>query len=269
MAKESFGPSSQTAEKVLLVLEYLITQGQPMKLNEMAAQLDMNITTLYRFLSTLQKTGYVYQQESGKYSPSYKICQLSNQILAQRNISGILHSYVIEASVLFQESAHIAQREQNRIVYTDNVDPPFQPFITHQYIGKTAQLHCTGIGKLFLSDVPEEQLVDLIETLDLRRYTDHTFVEKEALLEELSRIRCCGFAYDNEECEDGMRCIAVPIRDYTGKIIAGLSVSGLTSRLTDEVISSKLARLKIISRKASAEFGWIDNSPEDVKQAGK
>lgn len=265
MSKESYGPSSQTAEKVLLVLEYLITQGQPMKLNEMAAQLDMNITTLYRFLSTLQKTGYVSQLESGKYSPSYKICQLSNQILAKRSITGILHSYAIEASVLFQESAHIAQREQNRIVYTDNVDPPFQPFITHQYIGKTAQLHCTGIGKLFLSDAPESQIDELIETIGLRRYTEHTIVEKEALLKELDAIRNCGVAYDNEECEDGMRCIAVPIKDYTGKIVAGLSVSGLASRLTDAVISSHLDELKAISRRASTEFGWSDSCSAAAK----
>ena len=88
------------------------------------------------------------------------------------------------------------------------------------------------------------------------RYTDHTLTTEEALLDELERIRRRGYAYDNEECEIGARCIAFPIRDYTGKIIASLSVTGPVIRITDEFIDKNFRTIQDTVNEISYRMGY-------------
>ena len=99
-------------------------------------------------------------------------------------------------------------------------------------LGLMNAMHCTGNGKLILQQYSDDQLNKLIAAKGLTRYTDHTITTKEALLDELEKIRKRGYAIDNEECEIGARCVACPICDYTGNIIAGVSITGPSTRIT-------------------------------------
>lgn len=259
MPKETTGASSnQTAEKVLQVLEVLAHQSQPVKLIDLSRMLGMNTSTLYRFLTALQNTGYVMQQaETGKYALNLKICYLAGKVRESYSIASILHPIVDSASALFNESAHLSQEDNGMIVYMDNVVGASQILTTQHYIGKTAPIHCTGVGKLFLLEYTDQQLDRLIAEKGLPRYTQHTLTTKEALVRELEQVRSSGYAFDNEECEIGVRCVAVPIRDYTGRIVAGLSVSGPTSRLTDDCIQSKIQALLAMAEAASRSLGYV------------
>lgn len=250
--------SNQTAEKVMIVLEALARQNQPVKLIDLSREIKMNTSTLYRFLVALQNTGYVVQHEAtGKYELNLKLCHLSELVKAHFSVAGALHPYVAEASSLFQESAHLAQADHQKIVYVDNVTVSSQSLMIRQYIGTTAPMHCTGIGKLFLSECDGGMLDRYIAEAGLPAFTEHTFSTRASLLEELKFIRKCGYSYDNEECEIGVRCIAVPIRDYTGKIVAGLSVSGPITRITDKLIQSHLSALLDIADRASAQLCYM------------
>lgn len=256
--------TNQTAEKVMVVLEALARQNQPVKLIDLSREIGMNASTLYRFLTALHNTGYVVQDEAtGKYELNLRICYLSELIKKRFSIANTLHRFAVEASELFQESAHLAQVDHNMIVYVDNVVGSAaisQSLIIHQYIGHTAPMHCTGIGKLFLSEFSDTEMDKLIAEKGLQKFTEKTFVTKEALLQELEQIRVQGYAYDNEECEIGVRCVAIPIRDYTGKIVAGLSISGPASRITDEAVRARLIQLLDIAVRASAELGYMKNN---------
>ena len=250
--------SNQTAEKLLVVLEALADQSQPMKLSELAHLIDMNASTLYRFLTALQNRGYVTQHESsGKYALNLKLCCLAENVKKQFSISRLLHYAVVSVAELFQESAHLAEEENHMIVYLDNVTDNSQMLTIRQHIGRTAPLHCTGIGKLLLLEYSNSELDSLISDRGLIGYTRNTLTTKEALCRELAQVRRQGYALDNEECELGVRCVAVPVRDYTRKVVAGLSVSGPITRVTDEVIEEKLPRLKLIAAKASEDLGYI------------
>ena len=250
-------PSNQTAEKLLLVLEALAQQDRPVKLVELSRELNMNGSTLYRFLTTLEKFGYVMQYEdSEKYALTLKLCQLSEMIKNRFSITNTLHNFLLEASNLFKESAHLAQRENNTIVYIDNVSGASQMLTIRQYIGKMAPMHCTGIGKLLLLEYDMKEIDQMIAEKGLPKYTEHTITTKGGLLNELDTVRKLGYAFDNEECELGVRCIAVPVRDYTGKIVAGISVSGPTTRITDEVVTDNLSYLLDISMRASCALGF-------------
>ncbi len=258
MGKDAPTPSSnQTAEKLLKVMEALAYQDQPVKLIDFARELNMNTSTLYRFLSALQNTGYVTQSDStGKYALNLKLCYLAEMVKRNQSIIALLHYAVVEASTLFQEAAHLTQEEDQRIVYVDNASDTSQSLTIRQYIGKTAPMYCTGVGKLFLTQYSRDQLNAYLLQKELRALTPYTITTAEGLRQEVENIRRQGYAFDNEECEMGVRCIAVPVRDYTGRIAAGLSISGPVARVTDEVIGHKLPRLLEIARRASADLGY-------------
>jgi len=157
---------------------------------------------------------------------------------------------------LFHESAHLVQAERGKIVYIDNVTDATQSLRIRQYIGRTAPMYCTGVGKLFMTEFSEAQMEDYVRDNGLPRLTEYTLCTKEDLLQAVEFSRRYGYALDNQECEIGVRCVAVPVRDFSGKIVAGLSISGPTSRVTDEAISSKLPPLLDIAHRASCELGY-------------
>jgi len=249
--------SNQTADKLLIVMEAFAMQPQPIKLSDLSKQLDMNISTLYRFTSSLQKCGYVNQLSDGRYEISLKICYLAEQVQKRQDLAASLHSFVQEACDLFSESAHIAVEENHMIVYINNVVNTSQSLTFQQHIGKTAPMYCTGIGKLFLSEWDEIDLDSYLGNSNLKVYTANTVTSKEAMQKEFEFFAENGFLYDNEECEIGVRCVAVPIRNYTGKIVAGLSISGPTTRLTLPVIAMHIEEFKKIALKASRSLGYM------------
>ncbi len=122
-------------------------------------------------------------------------------------------------------------------------------------------MHCTGVGKVILSEFPESKIDQMIQLKGLTRYTDNTLVTKEMLVNELQLIRRRGYAYDNEECDFGARCIAFPIRDYSSKIIAALSVTGPPGRITDNFINSNFRTILETVQDISYQLGYHGTSP--------
>lgn len=249
--------SNQTAEKLLTVLEAFAGQPAAVKLSDLAKKLGMNVSTLYRFTTSLVKSGYVNQLEDGRYEISLKLCSLAENIQKHQDITGTLHPYVLQACTLFHESAHLAIQQGDMIVYTDNAATTGQMLTIQQHIGKTAPMYVTGIGKLFLSQLDRQALEHHIVFTGLKAYTANTCTTREDLQREFDFIASNGYVLDNEECELGVRCVAVPIRNYTGKIVAGISVSGPTTRLTDEAIALHAAELKALASEASRALGFM------------
>jgi DNA-binding IclR family transcriptional regulator len=117
-------------------------------------------------------------------------------------------------------------------------------------------MHATGVGKLHLMDYNAEQLEELKQRHGLPQYTSHTIITLEDLKKEIGRIRKQQYAIDDEECEEGVRCVAVPVRDYTGLMVAALSVSAPVTRLDHKRIAEEIGFLRDISAQASQELGW-------------
>ena len=114
-----------------------------------------------------------------------------------------------------------------------------QRLMNMQQVGNSSPLHSTGIGKLLLLNYSEEQLDQMIARKGLTRYTEHTITTKAALLAELDKVRRQGYALDNEENEVGSRCMACPIRDYSGDIVAGgFCRSGMQNIVVENTVPS-------------------------------
>lgn len=248
---------NRSTEKALVILETLAHSVEPMRLLDIAHLLNYNQSTTLRFLSSLMNSGYVAQEaETQRYYLTYKISRIANLHNSHQNIPSITHPYLVELSQAFSEFACISVEQQFSMVYIDVANTGDQVLMSRQQIGNTAPMHCTGNGKLLLSTFDEKKLAQLIERVGLRQYTPNTITSGERLREELETIRRMGYAMDNEECELGIRCIAYPIRDYTGQIIAGLSVTGPISRMQDERILHKRPEIERIAREISERLGY-------------
>lgn len=247
-----------SSEKLLGVMEALSLESEPIRLQDLARQLDMNPSTLLRFLGSLQNRGYVAQEEeSGRYYMTYKICNVANNIIARVGIGRICLPYLRSISQIFDESANLSIEQNMQMVYIEVINGPHQMLVTRQRIGNIAPMHCTGVGKLMLLNYSDQQIDELIARRGLQKFTENTFVTKETLCNELQRIRRQDYAFDNEECEVGARCIAAPIRNYTGKIVAGISVSGPSTRMSDGFIYEKLSFLLDAAGAISGKLGYV------------
>jgi DNA-binding IclR family transcriptional regulator len=150
-----------------------------------------------------------------------------------------------------------------KVVYIDVVEGPDQMIRSMQRIGSVAPLHCTAVGKLFLSEYSPEKFEKFIAA-GLARFTPNTLTSKALLEKELAQLRRRGYAVDNEECEIGARCVSCPVRDHAGKIIAGISVTGPAIRLTDELISEKINRLLKAANELSRLLGYENPAKNTV-----
>lgn len=229
---------NQSVEKVIQIIEVMAREGSPMRLQDIALKTDMPASTALRMVNTLLVYGYINQNpDTLRYSLSLKFAQIGSIVSSQVSISQLAHPLLVELSRRCHESCCLGVEEGMELIYTDVIDGPDNMLKIMQRIGKRAPLHSTGIGKLLLLNYSREQLRELIRVKGLSPLTPNTVCTEETLLERLAQVRAQGYALDDEECELGARCVAAPVYDYTGRVVAGISVSGPASRLSLERIA--------------------------------
>lgn len=249
--------SNQSSEKLLKLIEFLATQEEPIRLIDISKALHMNSSTAFRFLTTLEKMNYVAQEEnSSKYYLTYKLCALGQQVKSHQQLPKTARPILRELAITSEETTCLAINQNNQVVYIDVIEAPGQIVKAMQRIGHIAPLHCTGIGKLLLTNYTEKQIDELIIQTGLPGFTEKTITSKEALLSEIQTVRKQGYAYDNEECEIGTKCLAFPIYDYSNKVIAGFSVTGPSLRLTDTFFEHLIPYMHQLSIQLSSLMGY-------------
>ncbi|MFU0831645.1 MAG: IclR family transcriptional regulator [Oscillospiraceae bacterium] len=252
--------TNQSTEKAMAIIELLAKAHSPMRLRDISNALNLNVSTTLRFLASLQNCHYVEQErDSQRYYLTYKICQVASRVSRHMELQTITHPYLIALSDKFQESLCVSVERDMTMVYIDVATGPNRTLMSMQSIGNTSPMHCTGNGKLLLLNYTPEQLDELIRKKGLTRFTANTITTRQELLAELEQIRARGYAYDNEESEEGVRCLACPIRDYTGDIVAGMSVTGPASRMTDEKINQILDEMMKTTNRISEALGYDSN----------
>jgi len=256
--KKKLAKKNQSVEKAFQIIEYMAKSKGALRLHDIAVGVGLPESTALRFLNTMLNFGYVTQNpESLKYSLTMKFCWLGGLVRAQASFTDIVRPYLEELAEKCEESACIAVEQDMSVVYIDVVDGPDNMLKTLQRIGHIAPMHSTGVGKIMLLDYDEAKLDKLIKEKSLISLTKNTITTKEKLLEELERVRKLGYAMDNEECEIGAKCIAAPIRDYTGKIVAGVSISGPATRMTPEKIEKIKNIIVETTNKISRDLGYF------------
>jgi len=255
--RERLTKKNQSIEKMFNIIETMADNHGPMRLQDISRKVKYPASTVLRMLNSMVSCGYVYQDaDTLKYSLSPKFSKIGEAVRSQYRIQDIVRPHLIELTERCHESSCLAIEDNMMVVYLDVVESADKMLRTFQKIGKEAPMHCTGVGKLLLLNYSPSQIKEFVEKKGLEMLTQNTITTYEELLEELETVRQQGYAMDNEECEDGARCIAAPIRDYSGKIIAGISISGPTNRITLKRIKPLKDILLEISSRISEKLGY-------------
>ena len=249
---EKLTKTNQSVEKTLQIVEVMAAAREPLRLADIAGQVKMPASTTLRMVNTLVQKGYARQEpDTLRYRLTLKFARIGSLVSAQLSIRDVARPVLLSLSDQFQESACLAIEEDMRVIYVDVVDGPDGMLKITQRIGKRAPMHCTGVGKLMLTQYTPAELRELVRAKGLVSLTPNTLVTLEALERELQAVRARGYAMDDEECELGARCVAAPIRNYEGRVVAAISLSGPVSRMhprrIEEIAPSLMAAARGIS----------------------
>ncbi|MDF2676987.1 MAG: IclR family transcriptional regulator [Bacillota bacterium] len=257
---EKLAKTNQSVEKVLQIIETMSQSRDPLRLQDIALKVEMPASTTLRLINTLMVCGYANQDPNTlRYSLSLKFMHIGSLVSSQTSIRDIAHPYLIELSKKCKESVCLAIEQNMEVIYIDVIDGPDGMLRITQRIGKIAPMHSTGVGKLMLLNYDVKQINNLVSVKGLSSLTPNTIIGKDELLKELEKIRIQGFALDNEECELGARCISASIKDYTGKVVAGISVSGPITRMTMDYIETIKNTVISTAQKISELLAYNEN----------
>lgn len=251
--------TSQSSMRLLQILECLSENRMPMRLQDLSKEVGMTQSTVLRYLYALQEANYIYQDEAtSRYALTWRVCRLGENLNSLLGLRNITNSFINQLANSLSMGTCLVVNQDNECVYLDCIDNPNSP--TLQRIGKKAPLHATGSGKVLLSQFSETQLDDYIVTKGLVRYTEHTITDPKILRQKLKEIRQQDFGMDEEECEIGLRCISSPLRDYTGQVIASMSVFGSMQDMSNERIQAEIyPALKEATTVISSRLGYLSN----------
>lgn len=239
--------SAKTVNRMLALLDCLAENRSLMKIQDLSLKLNINQPTIHRYLAAMLESGYVYQDpESLRYGLTMKICRLSYKVSSTMNMNMrmIVLPHLLDIARHQDTGSCFAVIQGSDAYYLDAIDKPSAIISSLMRIGKDAPLHCSGSGKIFLSQFSLAQIESYITTKGLTRLTENTITSKDTLLKELKAIREKGYAMDREECDPGVTCIAVPVYNYTDKITAAMSVFDSTNLFTPERKRSALIELQ-------------------------
>ena len=250
---------NQSLFKALQIIEVMAGNKAPMRLLDISKAVSISPSTVLRFLNTFKEMNYVNQDPvSLNYFPTMKFQMIANQVNSQLKIRDITHPFLQEISQKTGEFSSLAVLEDMEVIYIDYADGSNSTYKSLMRIGKNAPAHSTGVGKCLLLNFTEPDIDILISEKGLIKLTEKTITTKEGLLKELESVRKYGVAYDDEECEPNFKCIAVPLRNYSGSVIASMSVSTPIARLTGTKEDYILELLKDASRKISSTMGYSE-----------
>ena len=246
--------TSATALKALRVLEAVAASPTPVSVSELSATVGEDKTTTYRMLLTLVDAGYVARDElSKRYRCSYKVVSLSRNLLAENEVTNLTRQTLKQVSDLTRETLHYSVLDGEEAVLVLRVKGSQLVTVDFQ-IGDRSRLHCTSIGKALLA-YQDVRFVERIIASGLPRLTAQTIGDADTLRKELHKIRSQGYAIDDREFAENMRCIAVPVFESGGHVSGGISISGPDSRFTLEKLEELKAPLLEASRSLSQQLG--------------
>jgi DNA-binding IclR family transcriptional regulator len=249
---------SQTVLKALDILECIALADRPLSAAEAAKMCDLSRPTAYRLISTLASRGYATQEDATHYRLGTQVLSLSRNVLDSLDLPELAQPYLRQLSDITNETAYLSMLDGREILYIGKAESS-QSVRTHTKIGSRNMVHCTAMGKAMLAFLPEGEQTSLIDGLDLPANTPTTITDRDALAKELAAIRAQEYAIDDEESEDGVRCVGAPVFDHTGHVIAAISVSGPAYRLS---VSRLIALSSLVMDTANAISGRLGYVPQ-------
>lgn len=242
-------------ERTMLILETL-SKAEAINLENMAKMTALPKATLLRFLSSLISLGYVYRNSADQYHLTLKMFMVGSRSLSHIDLVSTAKPFAKKLSQELGETVHMGILEDDEAVYVLKEESSYT-LRMYSRVGKIIPLYCTAIGKVFLSEMSDEELDGYLSTHTLKPFTPKS-LDESGLRAELKEIRSRGWAIDREEHEENIVCIASPIRDYSGKAVAAISASWPVFRFSREDLDKNASLVSETACEISSILGFCD-----------
>lgn len=245
----------KSAERVLEIFNTLAENTQGLTCKEISQKLGYAASSTFELLKTLVENGYLQMNENKKYFLGAMLIRLGNIVNDNLDLKNIIKPHLVELMNILLETIFLGMLSKNSIIYIDKVRSN-QTVATNANVGSLKPLYCTGLGKIILAFMKEEKLHEVLEEIEFRKYTKNTIGGKEQVIEKLKEYKNQGYAIDDEEIEEGLWCLAVPIYDSKGEVNLAISVSGPKERMLakKELITETMLKK---SKEISQLLGYI------------
>jgi DNA-binding IclR family transcriptional regulator len=223
--------SIQVIGRMTTLLDVLALHAEPVSLKTLAQATGLHPSTAHRILTALVTDKLVERADPGSYRLGIRLLELGNLVKSRISVREHALPYMRELHAATGEAVNLSVRRDDEIVYIERTSSGRAMMRVVNIVGARAPLHITAVGKLFLTAEDGRSLKAYAERTGLPAYTKNSLTSLGALDKELDKVRKQGFAHDNEEAEIGVRCLGAGIRDDSGALVAGLSVSAPTERM--------------------------------------
>lgn len=265
IAQRSAG-SVQSVERTFDLFEALVEAGQAVPLSELSVRAGLPLGTTHRLLATLTARGYARQDpESRAYAVGYKVMDWATRVGANQLLV-VARPHMQALMEETGETVNLVILDRTQIVYADQVAPERLVRMFTE-VGNRAPVHSSGAGKVLLAFRPLAEARVLMSQLELKGYTAKTITSQARLESALAGIREQGFAVDDGEFEEGVRCLAAPILNDGGVSLAAISISGPASRVSPDKVAPFSQKLKRCAAKISQALGIGQRSAREAISA--
>jgi DNA-binding IclR family transcriptional regulator len=231
-------------------------QEYEMGISALASRLGLAKSTVHRLATTLVEYDMLEQnRETGKYRLGLAFFELGTLVRRKMDVTTEAQGEIHALADSSGETVQLAILDHLTVLYI-RIRESRQAIRLSSGLGSRAPAHCTGVGKALLAFQPPEVVQQVIEN-GLKRYTENTIVEPEKLRAELASIRAKGYAIDDEEIEIGLRCVAAPIRDHSGRVVASISVAAPVQRMSKKQVQAAIPPVLAAAENISRRLGFI------------
>jgi len=247
----------RAVNNALNLLEEFKGDRDELGVTELSKRLNLHKNKIFRILATLEARGYIEQNKATEnYRLGVKSLELGQTFIKQLGLVRQAKPFLRAIVEKCNELAYLGTIRQNSIIYLD-VEEASQIVKVASRVGWRLPIHCTAIGKAQIAYASEEELEKLGILDHMERFTPNTIVDKGEFIKHIKEVAKRGYALDNEECNPEVRCVGVPVRDYTGRVVGGISVCGPSFRMTDELLETKIIPVvKDAGERASKRLGF-------------
>ncbi|MEI5998967.1 DNA-binding transcriptional regulator KdgR [Paraburkholderia bengalensis] len=258
------GESLSSVARVFAILGAIGDSGQ-IGISELSQRLSLSKTTVHRVLQTLKALGYVTQEvETERYRLTIRLFELGAKALESVDLVREADIDMRRIASATREAVHLGMFDEDAIIYIHKIDADYGLRMQSR-IGRRNPLHSTAIGKVLLAWMDPADAREVLSHIEFRKSTAKTLASAEAVMSILPQVRAQGYGEDIEEQEEGLRCLAVPVFDRFGRVIAGLSVSFPTMRCGADTKLHYVTLLKEAGAALSARLGYRQAAREGAE----
>lgn len=237
------------------ILEALSAASVPMTLSEIVSATGLSKSTAHRILQALLERSYVYKTDTGAYSIGYKLVEIAGTHIDNLELITEAQPFLSKITRELDLTAHLGILDGADVVYLEKLDGhPNSQLYTQ--IGHRSPGYCSSIGKCLMSGMSSEELRGVLDQCEFKKYTNNTITDRQQYINYLKQVRRQGWAIDDEEYEEGHRCIGATVYDYRGQPIAAISASGSVNVLTDDRLNDTVDKVKLWASQLSRRIGY-------------